>query len=83
VRTARAVYVRVRCDEACTFTVRLVVGGRTVAVARRSTELAGSVSLRLAVPPRALRTRAASVSVSATDASANAARSTVRLLAAR
>ena len=80
VRAARAVYVRVRCGEACTFAVRLVVRGRVVAVARRSTDLAGSVSVRLAPGRAALRPGAASVTVAVTDASANASRSSARVI---
>ena len=81
--------VRAACSEACTLTARFLLGSRVVGTATATTELAGSVPLRLrlsaagAAAVRARRTAGLVVSVSATDAAGNTARPVTRTLGAR
>ena len=81
--------VRAACSEACTLTARFLLGSRVVGTATATTELAGSVPLRLrlsaagAAAVRARRTAGLVVSVSATDAAGNTAGPVTRTLGAR
>jgi hypothetical protein len=81
--------VRAACSEACTLTARFLLGSRVVGSATATTELAGSVPLRLrlsaagAAEVRARRTAGLVVSVSATDAAGNTAGPVTRTLGAR
>jgi hypothetical protein len=81
--------VRAACSEACTLTAQLLLGSRIVGTATTTTELAGSVSLRLrlsapgAAALRARRTAGLVLSVSAIDAAGNPARPVRRTLRAR
>ena len=81
--------VRAACSEACTLTARLLLGSRVVGAAATTTEVAGSVSLRLrlsaagAAAVRARRAAGLVVSVSASDAAGNAATAVTRALGGR
>jgi Domain of unknown function (DUF4394) len=70
VRVRGELRVRVRCDEACSFTLRARVGGRVVALARAQTDLAGSISVRLRA---GLGVGRVSVELTAMDAAGNVA----------
>ena len=80
---------RVSCNEACTFTGRLLLGSRAVGTATATTDVAGSVPLRLrlsaagAASVRSRGTARLTVRVTATDAAGNAATAASRTITAR
>ena len=81
--------VRAACNEACTFTVRLLLGTRVVGTATVTTDVAGSVPLRVrlsaagAATVRSRGTARLTVRVTATDAAGNAAAAVTRTITAR
>jgi len=81
--------VRVSCNEACTFTARLLLGNRVVGSATATTDVTGSVPLRIRLSSAGattLRSRGSAslvLRVTAADAAGNNATALSRTIAAR